>query len=85
MTQVTTEVVSAGPVLARLKTRGVTEGIEVVNFVTLYADQDRVDFDFRIHKPVGSREERVTTVFPVANPKARSRSRTSRRKMAGGY
>jgi hypothetical protein len=39
------EVVTQGPVLARLKVVGTTEGIQVTNQITLYAALDRVDLD----------------------------------------
>jgi hypothetical protein len=60
-----TEVVAAGPVLARLKITGTVAGIAVANLVTVYADIDRVDFDLRIAKPRTTREERLCQVFPV--------------------
>ena len=62
---VRSEVVAAGPVLARIKITGTTEGIEITTFITLYADLDRVDFDYRIKKPVTTQEQRLTQVFPV--------------------
>jgi len=62
---VQSEVVAHGPVLARLRIRGTAEGIQVTNFVTVYADLDRVDFDLRISKPVTAKQERLCQVFPV--------------------
>jgi alpha-mannosidase len=59
------EVVAAGPVLARLRITGTAAGIEVVNFVTVYADLDQVDFDLRITKPVTTKENRLSQVFPI--------------------
>jgi len=59
------EVVAAGPVLARLKTSGAAGPVRVTTFVTLYADLDRVDFDVRIARPASTREERLCQVFPV--------------------
>jgi hypothetical protein len=65
LTAVRSEVVAVGPVLARIKITGTTEGIEITTFITLYADLDRVDFDYRIKKPVTTQEQRLTQVFPV--------------------
>jgi hypothetical protein len=65
LTAVKSEVVAMGPVLARIKITGTTEGIEITNFITLYADLDRLDFDYRIKKPVTTQEQRLTQVFPV--------------------
>jgi len=65
LTAVRSEVVAVGPVLARIKIAGSTEGIEITTFITLYADLDRVDFDYRIKKPVTTQEQRLTQVFPV--------------------
>jgi hypothetical protein len=62
---VKTEVIAQGPVLARVKVAGVVERIEVANFITLYAELDRVDFDLHVHKPVTSQEQRLCQVFPV--------------------
>ena len=62
-----------GPVLARLKVTGSTEGIEVATHVTVYAELDCVDLDIRIHKPVTTQEQRVTQVFPVSVPGAEER------------
>jgi len=63
---VTTEVEATGPVFARLRIHGATEGIDVISRVTIYADLDRIDFDIRIHKPVTKGEQRLTQMFPVA-------------------
>jgi hypothetical protein len=68
MKDVKTEVVACGPVLARLKVSGTIDGIEVRNFVTVYAKLDRVDFDVRIHKPVTTEQQRLCQVFPVLQP-----------------
>jgi hypothetical protein len=62
---VRTEVVTAGPVLAQLKVTGAVEGIRVTNFITVYAELDRVDFDLRVHKPVTTSQQRLCQVFPV--------------------
>ncbi len=62
---VKSEVVAEGPVLARLRITGTAAGIEVINFVTVYAELDRVDFDLRITKPTSTKEERLCQVFPV--------------------
>ena len=65
LSNVRSEVEAIGPVLARLKISGSTEGIEVTTHVTIYAELDRVDFDIRIHKPVTTQEQRLTQMFPV--------------------
>jgi alpha-mannosidase len=57
--------VADGPVLARLCVTGAIEGIQITNFITVYAHLDRVDFDLRIAKPVASKEERLCQVFPM--------------------
>ena len=62
---VKSELVAAGPVLARLRIVGRTSGIETTTFVTVYADLDRVDFDMRVKKPVSVEEQRLTHTFPV--------------------
>lgn len=65
LTGVRCEVVALGPVLARLRIRGVAAGIGIETFVTVYADLDQVDFDVRVHKPVSIRQERLCQVFPL--------------------
>ena len=65
LADVKSEVVAEGPVLARLRITGTAAGITVVNFVTVYADIDRVDFDVRISKPVATAEERLCQMFPI--------------------
>lgn len=62
---VRTEVVTAGPVLARVKIVGTVEGIEVTNYVTVYTELDRVDVALRVHKPVTTQEQRLCQMFPV--------------------
>lgn len=59
------QVVSWGPVFARVRIDGNIEGIQVTNFVTVYGELDRVDFDIHINKPVTTKEERLCHVFPV--------------------
>jgi alpha-mannosidase len=59
------ELLAQGPVLARLKISGETEGIRVDTLVTLYASVDRVDFDTRLEKPVTSSEQRLCQFFPL--------------------
>jgi hypothetical protein len=65
LTNIKSEVVAGGPVLVRLKITGDVEGIEVTNFVTVYADLDQVDFDLHINKPVTTEQQRLCQVFPV--------------------
>jgi alpha-mannosidase len=55
----------------------VTSGIHHLTFITIYADIDRVDFDFRIDKPVTTREQRLCHVFPVLQPEAVLRAETT--------
>jgi len=62
---VESRVVANGPVLARLKIAGSVDGIEVTNFVTIYADLDQVDFDLHIHKPPTTKQQRLCQIFPV--------------------
>ncbi len=64
---VKTEIIAEGPVLTRMKVTGTVEGIEVANYITLYAELDQVDFDLRVHKPVTTKEQRLCQVFPVAS------------------
>jgi len=71
------KLVSNGSVLARLRIAGTIAGISHVLFVTIYAEIDRVDFDFHIDKPVSSREQRLCHVFPVVSPTAVLRAETS--------
>jgi len=68
---------AAGPVLARLAIHGTTSDIKHQTFITIYADIDRVDFDFRIDKPVTTREQRLCHVFPVLRPQAILRAETT--------
>jgi len=74
---VKSEVIAAGPVLARLKITGSTQGIRVTNFVTAYAELDRVDFDIHIEKPVTSKQQRLCQVFPVLTKEAELRIETT--------
>ncbi len=66
-----------GPVLARLQIAGSTADIRHLIFVTIYADLDRLDFDFRIDKPVSTREQRLCHVFPVVQANAVLRAETT--------
>ena len=77
LSQVRSELVANGPVLARLKISGTVEGLDVITFVTLYAALDRLDFDIRIHKPVSSQMQRVVQVFPVTAAGAVERIETT--------
>jgi len=65
LSNVKSEVVTVGPVLARLRITGTTSGTHITNFVTVYGDLDRVDFDLRVTKPFTTRQERFCQVFPV--------------------
>ena len=77
LTNVKSEVTAAGPVLARLKITGSTQGIQVTNFVTAYAELERVDFDIHIEKPVTSKQQRLCQVFPVLTKEAELRIETN--------
>jgi alpha-mannosidase len=73
----TSKLVTTGPVLARLSIVGTTADIRHETLVTIYADLDRVDFDCRIEKPVSTREQRLCHVFPVLRPDAVVRAETT--------
>jgi hypothetical protein len=77
LSDVHTEVVAQGPVLARLKVSGTIEGIAITSLITVYADLDRVDLDIAIHKPVTTQEQRLTQSFPVAREGAVERIETT--------
>jgi hypothetical protein len=70
LSDVRSEVVAAGPVLARLRVSGHAGEVRVTTSVTAYAELDRVDFDVRIDKPATTRLERLTHSFPVPWPDA---------------
>ena len=74
---VKSEVIGAGPVLARLKITGSIEGIQVTNFVTVYAELDQVDFDIHIEKPATSKQQRLCQVFPVLTKEGELRIETT--------
>jgi hypothetical protein len=65
MMDVSSRVVAAGPVLARIGIEGAVAGIQVTQFVTIYRDLDHVDLDVRIRKPLDSKPQRLCHVFPV--------------------
>jgi hypothetical protein len=71
------KLLSVGPVLARLQIAGSTADIRHLTYVTIYADLDRIDFDFRIDKPVSTREQRLCHVFPVVHVGAELRAETT--------
>ncbi len=73
---VKTEVVAEGPVLARMKIMGTVADIEIINYMTLYAELDQVDFDLGVHKPVTTKEQRLCHVFPVVQEGAELRIET---------
>jgi len=74
---VKSEVIAVGPILARVRIDGITEGIEVTSFVTVYAELDQVDFDIHIEKPVTSKQQRLCEVFPVLTKEAELRIETT--------
>lgn len=59
------EIIAIGEVMARMKVSGSINSIDVTNYVTVYADLDRVDFDIHINKPITAREEQLCQIFPV--------------------
>ena len=68
--EVQSEVETLGPVLARLHVSYRTGPAETDLFVTIYADLDRVDLDYRVDKKPSASEERLVHVFPVVAPGA---------------
>ena len=77
LSDVKTDVVAVGPVLARLRIVGGIGDIRVENLVTIYAELDRVDLDLRIHKPVTTDKQRLCQVFPVMGDGAELRVETT--------
>lgn len=73
---VTSELLAIGPVLARIRIHGTAPGMDVVSYITIYSAHDDIDFDIRVHKAAGTHQERVTQVFPVADPHAGLRLET---------
>ena len=73
----TTKLAATGPVLARLEINGMISDIRHQTFVTIYADLDRVDLDFRINKPLSTRQQRLCHLFPVVQPRAVLRAETT--------
>ncbi len=71
------DVETVGTVLARLHVAYRTGPAETALFVTLYATEDRVDFDFRVSKKPTALEERLVHVFPVVAPGATLRLDTT--------
>jgi hypothetical protein len=71
------KVLALGSVLARLQITGSTADIRHRTFVTIYADLDRIDFDFQIDKPVSTRKQRLCHVFPVVHANAVLRAETT--------
>lgn len=72
LTNVSVEPVACGPVLARIRIRGRIDGteIDVDENVTVYAELDRVDFDFRIRRPVSTGQQRLCHAFPLLGDEA---------------
>lgn len=63
--------------LARLRVAGKAANIEVINYITVYADLDRVDFDLHVKKPVSTKEERLCQIFPILRDGATLRIETT--------
>jgi hypothetical protein len=59
------QVTDLGPVFARLQVTAMLDLVRLTNYLTLYADLDRVDFDLRVHKPPTTNEHRLCHCFPV--------------------
>jgi len=76
LTNASVEPVACGPVLARIRIRGRIDGteIDVDENVSVYAELDRVDFDFRIRKPVSTGQQRLCHAFPLLGVKPCSAS-----------
>jgi alpha-mannosidase len=77
LTDIKSEVVAIGDVLARLKVTGTAGDIKVTNLITVYQELDRVDFDIRINKSVTTKEERLCQVFPILKDDATLRIETT--------
>jgi hypothetical protein len=77
VTDVESDVETVGPVLARLHVSHRTGPAHTDLFVTLYADADRVDLDYRVVKDPSPLEERLVHVFPVVAPGATLRLDTT--------
>lgn len=54
-----------GPVLGRVAIHGRIGELRVTNYLTLYATLDRVDFDYHIHQPARTNEQRLCHYFPL--------------------
>jgi hypothetical protein len=65
LSDVTTEVVALGPVLARLRVSGKAGEVAVSTSITIYDELDRVDLDIEVEKPVTDVEQRLCHTFPV--------------------
>jgi len=63
------QVICCGAVLARVRGEGIVHEMSVSQEVTIYRDIDRVDLDFRVRRPVSSREQRLCQIFPFATHK----------------
>jgi hypothetical protein len=74
---VQSDVEALGPVLARLHVSYRTGPAETDLFVTIYADLDRVDLDYRVDKRASALAERLVHVFPVVSPGATLRLDTT--------
>lgn len=77
LSRLKSEVVAAGPVLTRLRITGSTPDVQVATFVTVYAELDRVDFDLRVTKKPGTKEERVCHLLPLLRDHATLRVATA--------
>jgi hypothetical protein len=77
LSRVASKVVAAGPVLARLRISGTTSEVQVANFVTVYGELDRVDFDLRVTRKPGTKEERLCHLLPLLQDDATLRVATA--------
>ncbi|MCS7304799.1 MAG: hypothetical protein NZ602_06805 [Thermoguttaceae bacterium] len=74
---VAVQVISTGPVLARLRIAGRLAEIKLATYVTLYAELDQVDFELQVHKPLTTKENRFCQVFPLLGEGANLRVATT--------
>lgn len=70
VSDVHSEVVASGPILAGVKVTSAIGDIRLTNYITLNGVFDQVAFVFGIHKPVTAAEQRLVHVFPVVAPGA---------------
>ena len=77
VSDVNCQVIASGPVLARLRVTGKIGDIDVTQFITAYADLDRIDVDIRFHKPVSTQQQYLCQMLPVLREGAAFRIETT--------